>query len=77
MPKLNQTEPSKTPSGPNGRAQGKIKIAERVAAELRRDIVTGKLRPGDRLHNERACKSSSAFRGQPCAKRFACSSRNP
>lgn len=31
----------------------KLKIAERVAAELRREIVTGKLRPGDRLHNER------------------------
>ncbi len=35
------------------RAQPRLKIAERVAAELRREIVTGKLRPGDKLHNER------------------------
>lgn len=31
----------------------RIKVAERVAAELRREIVTGNLRPGDRLHPER------------------------
>ena len=31
----------------------KLKVAERVAAELRREIVTGNLRPGDRLHPER------------------------
>jgi GntR family transcriptional repressor for pyruvate dehydrogenase complex len=35
------------------RAQPRLKIAGRVAAELRREIVTGKLRPGDKLHNER------------------------
>ncbi len=39
--------------GSNGKIQTKIKIAERVAAELRREIVTGKLRPGDKLHSER------------------------
>ena len=33
-------------------AAPKIKIAERVAAELRREIVTGNLRPGDRLNPE-------------------------
>ncbi len=37
----------------SGKAQTKIKIAERVAAELRREIVTGKLRPGDKLHSEK------------------------
>lgn len=31
----------------------KIKVAERVAAELRREIAIGNLRPGDRLHPER------------------------
>ncbi|MES2986374.1 MAG: GntR family transcriptional regulator [Pseudomonadota bacterium] len=31
----------------------RIKAAERVAAELRREIATGNLRPGDRLHSER------------------------
>jgi DNA-binding FadR family transcriptional regulator len=31
----------------------RIKAAERVAAELRREIVTGHLRPGDRLPSER------------------------
>jgi GntR family transcriptional repressor for pyruvate dehydrogenase complex len=35
------------------RVQPRLKIAGRVAAELRREIVTGKLRPGDKLHNER------------------------
>jgi DNA-binding FadR family transcriptional regulator len=30
-----------------------VKAAERVAAELRRVIVTGDLRPGDRLATER------------------------
>lgn len=39
--------------GLNGKAHTKIKIAERVAAELRREIVTGNLRPGDKLHSER------------------------
>ena len=34
-------------------APTRIKVAERVAAELRREIVTGNLRPGDRLHPER------------------------
>ena len=34
-------------------AATRIKVAERVAAELRREIVTGNLRPGDRLHPER------------------------
>jgi len=42
------------PEAGNGdRAQPRLKIAGRVAAELRREIVTGKLRPGDKLHNER------------------------
>lgn len=41
------------PPATNGRAQAKVKIAERVAAELRREIVTGKLQPGDKLHSER------------------------
>jgi DNA-binding FadR family transcriptional regulator len=40
-------------SAANGAAPARPKIAERVAAELRREIVTGKLRPGDKLHNER------------------------
>ncbi len=31
----------------------RVKAAERVAAELRREIVTGNLRPGDRLASER------------------------
>jgi DNA-binding FadR family transcriptional regulator len=31
----------------------RIKVAERIAAELRREIVTGNLRPGDRLHAEK------------------------
>jgi DNA-binding FadR family transcriptional regulator len=31
----------------------RVKVAERVAAELRREIVTGNLRPGDRLHAEK------------------------
>jgi GntR family transcriptional repressor for pyruvate dehydrogenase complex len=31
----------------------RIKAAERVAAELRHQIATGNLRPGDRLHSER------------------------
>ena len=30
-----------------------MKAAERVAAELRREIATGNLRPGDRLHSEK------------------------
>jgi DNA-binding FadR family transcriptional regulator len=37
----------KSPPGP------RIKAAERVAAELRREIVTGNLRVGDRLQSER------------------------
>lgn len=40
-------------AGLNGKTQSKIKIAERVAAELRREIVTGKLQPGDKLHSEK------------------------
>jgi DNA-binding FadR family transcriptional regulator len=39
--------PKSTPPGP------RIKAAERVAAELRREIVTGNLRTGDRLQSER------------------------
>ncbi len=35
------------------KATPRIKVAERVAGELRREIVTGNLRPGDRLHPER------------------------
>jgi DNA-binding FadR family transcriptional regulator len=31
----------------------RVKAAERVAAELRREIATGNLRPGDRLQSER------------------------
>ena len=31
----------------------RVKAAERVATELRREIVTGNLRPGDRLQSER------------------------
>ncbi len=34
-------------------AAQRIKVAERVAAEIRRQIVTGALQPGDRLHPER------------------------
>ncbi|MFC3172658.1 FadR/GntR family transcriptional regulator [Novosphingobium bradum] len=34
-------------------APPRVKVAERIAAELRREIVTGNLRPGDRLHPER------------------------
>lgn len=35
----------------------RIKAAERVATELRREIVTGNLRPGDRLQSERLLQS--------------------
>ena len=31
----------------------RVKAAERVAAELRREIVTGNLRPGDKLASEK------------------------
>jgi DNA-binding FadR family transcriptional regulator len=34
-------------------AKQRVKVADRVAAELRREIVTGALRPGDRLPSER------------------------
>lgn len=40
-------------AGNGAKGNGKPKIASRIAAELRREIVTGKLRPGDRLRNER------------------------
>jgi DNA-binding FadR family transcriptional regulator len=36
-----------------GKAAPRIKAAERVAAELRREIITGNLRPGDRLASEK------------------------
>jgi DNA-binding FadR family transcriptional regulator len=38
---------------PARKAPPRIKVAERVAAELRREIALGNLRPGDRLHSER------------------------
>jgi DNA-binding FadR family transcriptional regulator len=53
MSKLRKSLADGTAPGPADRAHPKLKIAERVAAELRREIVTGKLRPGDKLHNER------------------------
>jgi len=48
-----QASGSGSGKGDEIKAPAKQKMAERVAAELRREIVTGKLRPGDRLHNER------------------------
>ncbi|MBV1918513.1 MAG: GntR family transcriptional regulator [Sphingomonadaceae bacterium] len=53
MSKLKQVSSATADLRSTGKAPTKMKIAERVAAELRREIVTGKLRPGDRLHNER------------------------
>ena len=43
------TTPRERPGSVPGR---RPKAAERVAAELRRQIVTGRLRPGDKLHPE-------------------------
>jgi DNA-binding FadR family transcriptional regulator len=42
-----------TVAPPKAKRAPKIKAAERVAAELRRDIATGVLRAGDRLPSER------------------------
>ena len=53
MSKLRKASADDTARGNGDRAQPRLKIAGRVAAELRREIVTGKLRPGDKLHNER------------------------
>jgi DNA-binding FadR family transcriptional regulator len=53
MSKLRKAAANGNAPPPRGRVQPRLKIAERVAAELRREIVTGKLRPGDKLHNER------------------------
>lgn len=53
MSKLRKSAAEDAATGNSDRAQPRLKIAGRVAAELRREIVTGKLRPGDKLHNER------------------------
>jgi DNA-binding FadR family transcriptional regulator len=53
MSKLRKAAANGNAPPPRERVQPRLKIAERVAAELRREIVTGKLRPGDKLHNER------------------------
>jgi len=53
MSKLRKAVATGAPKSDGERVQPRLKIAGRVAAELRREIVTGKLRPGDKLHNER------------------------
>ncbi len=53
MSRLRKSTASGAATGDADRVQPRLKIAGRVAAELRREIVTGKLRPGDKLHNER------------------------
>lgn len=53
MSRLRKAQASGSATATGERAQPRQKFAERVAAELRREIVTGKLRPGDKLHNER------------------------
>lgn len=53
MSKLRKSAASGAAKSEADRVQPRLKIAGRVAAELRREIVTGKLRPGDKLHNER------------------------
>src|SRR4029450_10781895 len=46
-------KPARMPAGPvNAPATKRPKAAEVVAAELRRQIVTGRLKPGDKLHPE-------------------------
>ena len=46
------TTPGPRPSKAAGAAGGRPKAAAVVAAELRRQIVTGRLKPGDKLHPE-------------------------
>ena len=53
MSRLRKSTASGAATGDADRVQPRLKIAGRVAAELRREIVTGKLRPGEKLHNER------------------------
>jgi GntR family transcriptional repressor for pyruvate dehydrogenase complex len=53
MSKLRKSAAGAVAKSDSDRVQPRLKIAGRVAAELRREIVTGKLRPGDKLHNER------------------------
>ena len=53
MSKLRKSAADEAAPGGADRSQPKVKIAGRVAAEVRCEIVTGKLRLGDKLHNER------------------------
>jgi DNA-binding FadR family transcriptional regulator len=46
---------------PKKTAVPRIKAAERVATELRREIVTGNLRPGDRLQSEKNLQAQFAI----------------
>lgn len=42
-------------------ANKRVKAAERVAAELRHQIVTGRLKPGDKLHSESVLQTEFAI----------------
>lgn len=57
MPKLSPSRPSSV-IATNGKSP---KAAERVAAELRHQIVTGRLKPGDKLHPESVLQTEFAI----------------
>ncbi|MFN0163809.1 MAG: FadR/GntR family transcriptional regulator [Burkholderiales bacterium] len=56
-----KSSPSPGPGGGRPSARRKPKAAEVVAAELRRQIVAGRLKPGDKLHPENLLRAEFAI----------------